>query len=128
MLYLFDYCVAPNNFDKNNTTIIFVSFLKSSNFMFLIHNPKAIFACFLIFFFLFVAQVIFFDYSYAHKLLESHVVDSEQDKDNTIFGSALRIPDHTVSWAIYQQLGGPDNVEARFYKFENKQPSSNLYV
>ena len=38
------------------------------------------------------------------------------------------IPNHTVSWAIYQQLGGPANVEARFYKFDNKQPSSNLYV
>jgi hypothetical protein len=60
--------------------------------------------------------------------LESPVVVIYQDKDNTMFESALKIPNHTVSWAIYQVLGHPDNVEARFYKFDNEKPNSSFYA
>lgn len=69
-------------------------------------------------------QIIFIDYSDAHKLLEGPAVSN----DNTMFESALMIPNHTVSWAIYQQLDGQDNVDARFYKFNNSQPKSNFYA
>ena len=48
--------------------------------------------------------------AYAHKLI-SHD-DSHKDIDN-----ALRIPDHKISWAIYENLGAN---EARFYSFDGK--------
>lgn len=57
----------------------------------------------------------------AHKLLES------PHNNNSRFESALTLPNHTVSWVMYQQLG-QDNVEARFYKFDNKQINSSFYV
>ena len=58
----------------------------------------------------------------AHKLLEIPY-DS-----NLKFESALTIPNHTVSWAIYQGLGGQDNATAMFYKFDNKEKNSSFYA
>ena len=58
----------------------------------------------------------------AHKLLEIPY------DNNTEFESALTIPNHTVSWAIYQGLGGQDNATARFYKFDNKEINSSFYA
>jgi hypothetical protein len=49
----------------------------------------------------------------AHKLLESY------HNDNTGFESAFTIPNYTISWAIYQQLGGE-----RMYK----QGFTNLII
>jgi hypothetical protein len=51
---------------------------------------------------------------YAHKLI-SHD-DSHRDFEN-----ALRIPDHKISWAIYENLGAN---EVKFYSFEGKQGDS----
>jgi len=58
----------------------------------------------------------------AHKLLESY------HNDNTGFESALTIPNYTISWAIYQQLGGEDNVQARFYKFNNNEINGTFFA
>ena len=69
-------------------------------------------------------QIILIDYSDAHKLLESPTFSN----DNTMFESALVIPNHTISWAVYQQLDGQDNLDARFYKFNNSQLKSNFYA
>lgn len=52
--------------------------------------------------------------AYAHKLI-SHD-DSHRDIDN-----ALRIPDHKISWAIYENLG---TNEAKFYSFDGKSGDS----
>jgi hypothetical protein len=58
----------------------------------------------------------------AHKLLESPY------NNNTEFESALSIPDHRVSWGLYDHLGGENNVKARFYKFDNKEINSSFYA
>jgi hypothetical protein len=58
----------------------------------------------------------------AHKLLESY------HNDNTGFESALIIPNYTISWAIYQQLGGEDSVQARFYKFNNNEINGTFFA
>jgi hypothetical protein len=52
--------------------------------------------------------------AYAHKLI-SHD-DSHRDIDN-----ALKIPDHKISWAIYENLG---TNEAKFYSFDGIQGDS----
>ncbi len=57
----------------------------------------------------------------AHKFLGS-------DNDNNKFTSALMIPNHTISWAVYQNLDGKDDIEARFYKVNNSQISSSFYA
>jgi len=49
--------------------------------------------------------------AYGHKLI-SH------DDKHTNFDSALHIPDHKISWAIYENLG---TNEAKFYSFDAKQ-------
>ena len=51
---------------------------------------------------------------YGHKLI-SH------DDTHTNFDSALLIPDHRISWAIYENL---DANEAKFYSFYAKQGDS----
>ena len=51
---------------------------------------------------------------YGHKLI-SH------DDTHTNFDSALQIPDHKISWAIYENLG---TDEAKFYSFDAKQGDS----
>ena len=51
---------------------------------------------------------------YEHKLI-SH------DDTHTDFDSALQIPDHKISWAIYENLG---TNEAKFYSFEAKNDDS----
>ena len=52
--------------------------------------------------------------AFGHKLI-SH------DGMHTNFDSALEIPDHKVSWAIYDDLG---TNEAKFYSFDAKQGDS----
>ena len=59
----------------------------------------------------------------AHKLLSSSGSD-----DNSKFTSAMTIPNHTISWAIYQTLDDKDGIEARFYKFNNTQINSSFYA
>jgi len=55
--------------------------------------------------------------AYGHKLI-SHD-DSHRD-----FDSALLIPDHKISWAVYENLGAN---EAKYYSFEAKKGDS-LYA
>lgn len=65
-------------------------------------------------FFLFLIVLISFNPAYGHKLI-SH------DDTHRNFESALKIPDHKVSWAIYENLG-PN--EAKFYTFEANKGDS----
>ena len=58
----------------------------------------------------------------AHKLIET------PHNNNTSFETALTIPNHTVSWAIYQGLEKQDNVKSRFYEFDNKKINSSFYA
>jgi len=62
----------------------------------------------------FVFAMVSTDYASAHKLI-SHD-DSHRD-----FDSSLVIPDHKISWAIYENLG---TNEAKFYTFEAKKGDS----
>ena len=55
--------------------------------------------------------------TYGHKLI-SHD-DSHRD-----FDTALKIPDHKISWAVYENLGAN---EAKYYSFEAKRGDS-LYA
>ena len=55
--------------------------------------------------------------AYGHKLI-SH------DDTHRDFDSALRIPDHKISWAVYENLGVN---EAKYYTFEAKKGDS-LYA
>ena len=60
---------------------------------------------------LFIAMIISISPAYGHKLI-SHD-DSHRD-----FDSALVIPDHKISWAIYENLG---TNETKFYTFDAKK-------
>lgn len=56
-----------------------------------------------------------------HKLLET------SSSDNIKFEDSLTIPNHTISWAIYQKL--ESNISnARFYKFENNRFNNSFYA
>ena len=66
----------------------------------------------IIVFFLFA--VVSTNSAYGHKLI-SH------DDTHTGFDSALQIPDHKISWAIYENLGAD---EAKFYSFDAKEGDS----
>ena len=57
---------------------------------------------------------LFLSPAYGHKLI-SH------DETHTSFETALVIPDHKISWAIYENLGVG---EAKFYSFEAKKGDS----
>ena len=63
---------------------------------------------------LFIATIISISPAYGHKLI-SHD-DSHRD-----FDSALVIPDHKISWAIYENLG---TNETKFYTFDAKKGDS----
>ena len=52
--------------------------------------------------------------AYGHKLIT-------HDDTHTEFDSALQIPDHKISWAIYDNLG---TNEAKFYTFDAKKGDS----
>jgi len=65
-------------------------------------------------FFLFLIILISLNPAYGHKLI-SH------DDTHRDFESALKIPDHKVSWAIYENLG---KNEAKFYTFEANKGDS----
>ncbi len=62
----------------------------------------------------FVICIISFGSAYGHKLI-SH------DDTHRSFESALEIPDHKVSWAIYENLGVD---ESKFYSFNAMQGDS----
>ncbi|MGD1837519.1 MAG: hypothetical protein ACPKPY_05620 [Nitrososphaeraceae archaeon] len=62
------------------------------------------------------------DNAEGHKLIDT----SENDNNNN-FENALEIPNHTISWAIYQELIRGE-IDAKFYKFQNEQINSSLYV
>ena len=62
----------------------------------------------------FVFAIVSTSPAYGHKLI-SH------DDKHTDFDSALQIPDHKISWAIYENLGVN---EAKFYSFNAKQGDS----
>ena len=62
----------------------------------------------------FVFAIVSISPAYGHKLI-SH------DDMHRDFDSALQIPDHKISWAIYENLG---TNEAKFYSFDAKQGDS----
>ena len=64
--------------------------------------------------FLFFIILVSFNPAYGHKLI-SH------DETHRNFESALKIPDHKVSWAIYENLG---ESEAKFYTFDANKGDS----
>ena len=66
---------------------------------------------------LFVIAVISSSPAYAHKLIT-------HDDTHRSLESALHIPDHKISWAIYENLG-PN--EEKFYSFEAK-PGDSFYA
>ena len=55
-----------------------------------------------------------FDVAYGHKLIQHD--DSHRELD-----LALKIPDHKISWAIYENLG---TNEAKYYTFDAKKGDS----
>jgi len=63
---------------------------------------------------LFIFAIVSTNPAYGHKLI-SH------DDTHTDFDSALQIPDHKISWAIYENLGAN---EAKFYSFDAKEDDS----
>jgi len=75
----------------------------------LIKNDMKNIAIVLVFFTIFSSSPV-----YGHKLI-SH------DDTHLDFDSALQIPDHKISWAIYEDLG-PN--EAKFYSFDAKHGDS----
>jgi hypothetical protein len=64
--------------------------------------------------FLFLIILVSSTPAYGHKLI-SH------DDTHRNFESALKIPDHKISWAIYENLG---QNEAKFYTFEAQKGDS----
>ena len=62
----------------------------------------------------FILVIISTSPAYGHKLI-SH------DDTHRDFDSALQIPDHKISWAIYDDLG---TNEAKFYSFDAKEGDS----
>ena len=58
--------------------------------------------------------VLFTGTAYAHKPIES-------DGTNANYQSALKIPDHKISWVIYENL---ESNEAKFYEFNAKRDDS----
>ena len=62
----------------------------------------------------FILAIVSASPAYGHKLI-SH------DDTHTSFDLALQIPDHKISWAIYENLGAN---EAKFYSFDARQGDS----
>jgi hypothetical protein len=60
--------------------------------------------------------------------VEAHKLLSGNGNDNSKFTSAMVIPNHTISWAIYQTLDGNGGIDARYYKFNNTQINSSFYA
>ena len=54
-------------------------------------------------------------------------IDTSENNNNNKFENALLIPNHTVSWSIYQELGMGEG-DAKFYKFQNEQINSTFYA
>ncbi|MDQ2685048.1 MAG: hypothetical protein M3Y25_04285, partial [Thermoproteota archaeon] len=74
-----------------------------------------------------LSTFLLFDYE-QKMAVDAHKFLSNNDNDNSKFTSALMIPNHTISWAVYQQLDGKEGIDARFYKFNNSQINSSLYA
>ncbi|HSG83114.1 MAG: hypothetical protein ACE5RQ_05825 [Nitrosopumilus sp.] len=68
----------------------------------------------IIFFVISLMIIVSISPAFGHKLIPHD--DSHRD-----FDTALQIPDHKISWAIYENLG-PN--EAKFYSFDGKQGDS----
>ena len=68
----------------------------------------------IIFFLILLLVIISVNPTYGHKLI-SH------DNSHKSFETALNIPDHKISWAIYENL---DANKAKFYTFDGKQGDS----
>jgi hypothetical protein len=68
----------------------------------------------IIFFGISILIICSFNPAFAHKLILHD--DSHRD-----FDTALQIPDHKISWAIYENLG---TNEAKFYTFDAKKGDS----
>ena len=80
---------------------------------------------FLLEIFLTVLILLFFIIGYT---AEGHkFIDTSENDDNNNFKNALTIPNHTISWAIYQELLRGE-ADTRFYKFQNEQINNSLYV
>jgi len=62
----------------------------------------------------FILTIVSASPAYGHKLI-SH------DDTHTSLDSVLQIPDHKISWAIYENLG---TNEAKFYSFDARQGDS----
>lgn len=62
------------------------------------------------------------------KVVEAHKLLSGNGNDNSKFTSAMIIPNHTISWAVYQTLNVDEGIDARFYKFNNAQINSSFYA
>ncbi|MHA7647790.1 hypothetical protein [Nitrosopumilus sp. S4] len=67
-----------------------------------------------IFIITFVVILMMSNSAYAHKL----ILHDESHRD---FNTALNIPDHKISWAVYENLGAN---EAKYYKFNALQGDS----
>ena len=79
---------------------------------------------FLLEIFLTVLILLFFIIGYnaeRHKF-----IDISENYNNNNFKNALAIPNHTISWVIYQEL--IREADTQFYKFQNEQINSSLYV
>jgi hypothetical protein len=61
-------------------------------------------------------------------VVEAHKLLSGNGNDNGKFTSAMIIPNHTISWAVYQTLNSDEGIDARFYKFNNTQINSSFYA
>lgn len=46
---------------------------------------------------------------------------------NNDFDTAITIPNHTLSWVIYQELDKRE-YKAKYYKFENNKINSSFYA
>lgn len=64
--------------------------------------------------FVLIFLILFTGTAYAHKPIES-------DGTNANYQSALKIPDHKISWVIYENL---ESNEAKFYEFYAKKGDS----
>ena len=64
-----------------------------------------------------IFTLVSFNQAHAHQLIT-------HDDTHRSFESSLHIPDHKISWAIYENLG---ENEAKFYSFEAKHGES-LYA
>ena len=61
-------------------------------------------------------------------IVEAHKLLSNGQNDNSKLTSAMIIPNHTISWAVYQTLDDKDGIYAGFFKFNITQTNSSFYA